>query len=76
MSHPKRQRRSEIVVPHSPKWHQRLVAWLIWVVANAISATIRYRVHDPHAGRGGGGGWRGGCWGRLSGCCTGAARAR
>ena len=47
MSHPKRQRRSEIVVPHSPKWHQRLVAWLIWVVANAISATIRYRVHDP-----------------------------
>ena len=49
MSHPKRHRRSEIVVPHSPKWHQRLVAWLIWVVASAISATILLaaEAHDP-----------------------------
>lgn len=40
--------RSEIIVPHAPKWHQRLVAWLIWALANLISATVRFRVHDPH----------------------------
>ena len=48
MSSAKRLRRSEIVVPHSPKWHQRLVAWLIWFTASAIAATIRFRIHDPH----------------------------
>ena len=41
-------RKSGIIVPHAPKWHQRLVAFLIWSVASAIAATIRYRVNDPH----------------------------
>ena len=41
-------RRSGIVIPHAPKWHQRLVAWLIWSAVSAIEATIRYRVNDPH----------------------------
>ena len=41
-------RRSEIVVPHTAKWHQRLVAWIIWALASTIAATIRYRIHDPH----------------------------
>lgn len=41
-------RRSEIIVPHAPKWHQRLVAWIVWAIVNTISATIRYRIHDPH----------------------------
>jgi lysophospholipid acyltransferase (LPLAT)-like uncharacterized protein len=44
-------RRSEIIVPHTPKWHQRLVAWLIWALASGLSATIRFRVHDPHGFR-------------------------
>jgi lysophospholipid acyltransferase (LPLAT)-like uncharacterized protein len=39
-------RKSGVVVPHKPKWPQRLVAWLIWAVVNTISATVRYRVHD------------------------------
>lgn len=41
-------RRSEIIIPHAPKWHQRLVAWLIWAAANAIASTIRFRLQDPH----------------------------
>jgi lysophospholipid acyltransferase (LPLAT)-like uncharacterized protein len=46
MTKPKRPRRSEIVIPHTPKWHQRLVAWLIWAMVNTISATVRYRIQD------------------------------
>ena len=41
-------RKSGIVIPHAPKWHQRLVARLIWSAVSAIEATIRYRVNDPH----------------------------
>lgn len=39
---------SGVVIPHSPKWYQRLAAWLIWCVASLIALTIRYRVRDPH----------------------------
>jgi lysophospholipid acyltransferase (LPLAT)-like uncharacterized protein len=45
---PKKLKKSGVIVPHSPKWHQRLVAFLIWLVVSAISATIRYRIRDPH----------------------------
>jgi len=45
---PKAQKRSGVIVPHAPKWHQQLVAFLIWSVASAIAATIRYRINDPH----------------------------
>jgi lysophospholipid acyltransferase (LPLAT)-like uncharacterized protein len=41
-------RKSGVVIPHQPKWHQRFVAFLIWLTVSLISATIRYRVHDPH----------------------------
>lgn len=41
-------RRSEIIVPHAPKWHQCLVAWLIWFLASLVAATVRYRIHDPY----------------------------
>jgi|SRR5665213_161713 len=41
-------RKSGVVIPHEPKWHQRLVAFLIWLAVSLVSATIRYRVHDPH----------------------------
>jgi lysophospholipid acyltransferase (LPLAT)-like uncharacterized protein len=48
MTKHKPHRRSEIIVPETPKWHQRLAAWLVWVLVNTISATVRYRIHDPH----------------------------
>lgn len=44
-------RRSGIVVPHAPKWHQRLTAWLIWAAARAVAATVRFHIHDPHGFR-------------------------
>ena len=37
-----------VVVPHSSKWHQRLGAWVLWAVFRLVSATLRYRIHDPH----------------------------
>lgn len=45
---PPPKRKSGIVVPNTPKWHQRLVAFLIWFVVSAGARTIRFRVHDPH----------------------------
>lgn len=44
----KRQRKSGVVIPHAPKWHQRLAAWLIWAVVTLVAKTIRYRIEDPH----------------------------
>ncbi len=45
---PNAQKRSGVVVPNAPKWHQRLAAFLIWLTVNLVSLTIRYRLHDPH----------------------------
>jgi len=45
---PKELKKSGVIVPHSPKWHQRLAAFLIWLVVSAVSTTIRYRIRDPH----------------------------
>jgi lysophospholipid acyltransferase (LPLAT)-like uncharacterized protein len=41
-------RKSGVVIPHAPKWHQRLAAFLICLVMNLIAATVRYRIRDPH----------------------------
>jgi hypothetical protein len=41
-------RKSGVVVPNAPKWHQRLAAWILWAVFNLISATLRYHLTDPH----------------------------
>ena len=35
-----------VVVPHSPRWYQRLGAWLIFLLVRSVSATVRYRWHD------------------------------
>ena len=40
--------KSGVVIPNSPRWFQRLAAFLIWLVANLVLATLRYRVNDPH----------------------------
>jgi lysophospholipid acyltransferase (LPLAT)-like uncharacterized protein len=37
-----------VIVPHSPKWRQRLAAWIIWAVLRLIAATLRYRINDSH----------------------------
>jgi lysophospholipid acyltransferase (LPLAT)-like uncharacterized protein len=41
-------KKSGVVIPHSPKWHQQLVAWILWAVFTLVSATLRYRVADPY----------------------------
>jgi lysophospholipid acyltransferase (LPLAT)-like uncharacterized protein len=35
-----------VVVPHAPRWYQRLAAWLIFVAIRLVSATLRYRWKD------------------------------
>lgn len=44
----RRCRKSGVVVPNSPKWHQRLAAWLVWITLRLLAATLRYRINDPH----------------------------
>jgi hypothetical protein len=39
-------RSSGVVVPHAPKWHQRLAAWAIFLSIRAVSLTLRYRWRD------------------------------
>jgi lysophospholipid acyltransferase (LPLAT)-like uncharacterized protein len=35
-----------VVMAHKPKWHQRLIAWLVFAMIRIISATLRYRRED------------------------------
>ena len=41
-----RRRTSGVVVPHQPKWYQRLVAWVIFAAIRTVAATLRYRWID------------------------------
>jgi lysophospholipid acyltransferase (LPLAT)-like uncharacterized protein len=36
-----------VIVPHRAKWHQRLLAALIYAVTRTVSATLRYQLDDP-----------------------------
>jgi hypothetical protein len=45
---PRAARKSGIVIPHTPKWYQRLAAFLVWFLISTISLTVRYRLNDPH----------------------------
>lgn len=38
--------RGELVIPHKPKWHQRIGAWAIYALIRAGAATLRYRWND------------------------------
>ena len=40
--------KSGMVISNSPRWYQRLAAFLIWLVASSVTATLRCRVSDPH----------------------------
>jgi lysophospholipid acyltransferase (LPLAT)-like uncharacterized protein len=50
---PRKKRSSGVVVPHAPRWYQRLGAWLIFLSIHAVSATLRYR-WDNRSGHFGG----------------------
>src|ERR1035437_8623832 len=39
-------RKSGIVIPHAPKWHQRLAATLIYALVHALAATLRFKLND------------------------------
>jgi len=37
-----KKRQSGVVVPHAPRWHQRLGAWLVYLALRGVAATLRY----------------------------------
>jgi len=43
----KAQRRSGVVVPHAPKWYQRLGAFVVFVSLRALLLTVRCRMRAP-----------------------------
>lgn len=40
-------KRGGIVVPHAPRWYQRLGAWLVFALVRLVALTLRYRWNDP-----------------------------
>jgi lysophospholipid acyltransferase (LPLAT)-like uncharacterized protein len=45
---PDPRRKSGVVIPNAPRWHQRVAAWLVWAALGLVAATLRYRINDPH----------------------------
>ena len=43
---PPRKRNGGVVVPHAPAWHQRIAAWLVWLLVRGIALTLRCRWDD------------------------------
>ena len=43
-----KKKKSGVVIPNSPTFFQRFFAWLLLAIIRLISATLRYRVRDPH----------------------------
>ena len=39
-------RKSGVIIPHAPKWHQRLGAALVYALIHALAATLRFRLND------------------------------
>ena len=35
-----------MVIPHAPKWHQRILAALIFALARSMAATLRFKLND------------------------------
>jgi lysophospholipid acyltransferase (LPLAT)-like uncharacterized protein len=53
----RKKRASGVVVPHAPRWHQRLGAWLVYALVRVVFVTLRRRwprgvgpIADPQAG--------------------------
>lgn len=43
---PSRKRQGGVVVPHAPKWYQRVGGFIIYMALRAVNLTLRYRWHD------------------------------
>lgn len=43
---PPKVRKSGVVVPNQPKWHQRLAARLVYLFARGLAATLRFKLND------------------------------
>ena len=41
-----RKRVGGVVVPHAPRWYQRLAAWIVFLGLRALSLTVRYKLDD------------------------------
>lgn len=39
-------KKSGVVIPHAPKWHQRLAAFVVYAFIRIVSLTLRYRWTD------------------------------
>ena len=35
-----------VIIPHAPKWHQRLAATLIYTLGRGLAATVRFKLDD------------------------------
>jgi lysophospholipid acyltransferase (LPLAT)-like uncharacterized protein len=44
-----KQKRSGVIVPHRPQWHDEIAAAAIWAAGKALSATLRLEVEDRTA---------------------------
>src|ERR1017187_8420687 len=42
-----RPRKSGVVIPHAPKWHQRLGAFLLFISLRCLLLTVRCRLRTP-----------------------------
>jgi lysophospholipid acyltransferase (LPLAT)-like uncharacterized protein len=40
-------RKSGVVIPHAPKWHQRLAAFLLFISLRTLMLTVRCRLRTP-----------------------------
>lgn len=43
---PRKRRAGGLVVPHQPRWYQRLAAWLVVALVRTVAATLRYSWRD------------------------------
>ena len=43
-----RKRKSGVVVPHQPRWYQRVFAWLIFMGLRALARTLRFHWSGPN----------------------------
>jgi lysophospholipid acyltransferase (LPLAT)-like uncharacterized protein len=45
---PPRKRKSGVVVPHQPRWYQRVFAWLMFIGLRALARTLRFQWIGPN----------------------------
>src|SRR5262245_2239254 len=43
---PRKQKTSDVVVPHAPRWYQRVAAWFVVTLLRGVATTLRYTWED------------------------------